>query len=300
MREKRLLSRQKLLLALLQVFGRRLPGIELQKYLFLFTEKYQTGNKSYEFVPYSYGCFSFQSYADRRRLTEVGVIAKGDDWQLTGKGNYLEQVSPENRDKLHSFHHTYKHLRGDELVRHIYRNYPYYAINSEIAADIMSQDELDTITAARPAKTRRAFFTIGYEGQSFENYLNRLLKNNIRLLCDVRKNPLSRKYGFAKSTLSETLKKLDIEYSHIPELGIVSSTRQKLKTQADYESLFKDYEASTLKQNVEALDKLEKLFMKHKRIAITCFEASHTMCHRSRVAKAMRARPGWKYPIVHI
>ncbi|WP_348602891.1 DUF488 family protein [Bartonella tribocorum] len=42
------------------------------------------------------------------------------------------------------------------------------------------------------------FFTIGYEGKSLENYLNCLLENNIKILCDVRKNPISRKYGFSK------------------------------------------------------------------------------------------------------
>ena len=32
--------------------------------------------------------------------------------------------------------------------------------------------------------------TIGYEGRSIDEYLNLLIKNNIKLLCDVRKNPI--------------------------------------------------------------------------------------------------------------
>ncbi|WP_200885350.1 DUF488 family protein [Jejuia pallidilutea] len=44
-------------------------------------------------------------------------------------------------------------------------------------------------------------FTIGYEGISLEHYLNKLIRNNIKLLCDVRKNALSMKYGFSKSQL---------------------------------------------------------------------------------------------------
>jgi hypothetical protein len=45
--------------------------------------------------------------------------------------------------------------------------------------------------------------TIGYEGRSLEAFLNLLLQNSVTLLCDVRRNPLSRKYGFSKSTLSK-------------------------------------------------------------------------------------------------
>jgi uncharacterized protein (DUF488 family) len=297
--KKSLFKRQKLLLALLQSFGGRLSNIDLQKYLFLYTETCEN-EKSYEFVPYKYGCFSFQSYADRRRFKEVGAILGDDDWHLVDGEDYISQVSKEEQKKLTLFSNKYKKLKGDKLVRHIYDNYPYYAINSEIASRIMDEDGLTAIKKARPSKRKPVFYTIGYEGQSFENYLNRLLLNNISVLCDVRKNPLSRKYGFSKSTLSETLNKLGIEYIHMPELGIISDKRQELKTQKDYDRLFDDYEATTLAQNNEALDALEVVMKKHKRVAITCFEATHCMCHRGRVAKALAERPSWEYDIVHI
>ena len=194
----------------------------------------------------------------------------------------------------------YKTIKGDNLIKHIYKNYPYYAINSQIASKLMSNNELLDIEQAVPDNENPNFFTIGYEGQSFENYLNRLIKNNIKILCDVRKNPLSRKYGFSKSTLSETLEKLNITYIHIPELGIVSEKRQELKSKKDYDRLFDEYEINTLSKNGEALDKLEKIMMKHKRVAITCFEATPCMCHRGRVAEALSNRSSWNYNITHI
>ncbi|MCZ2204432.1 DUF488 domain-containing protein [Bartonella sp. A05] len=298
--KKSLFGRQKLLLALLQAFGGRLLNTDLQKYLFLFTEMCEQ-DKSYEFVPYKYGCFSFQSYADRRRLEEVGAIVKTEDWQIAEDADdYISALSSSIQKKVIRFSEKFKNMKGNDLVRYIYKNYPYYAINSEIAPKIMSAEELIKIKQAKPDDKSYKFFTIGYEGQSFENYLNRLIKNNIKVLCDVRKNPLSRKYGFSKSTLSETLNKLGIEYIHFAELGIVSEKRQALHTQRDYDKLFDEYEHTTLAQNKKAVYKLLEIFSDKKRVAITCFEAKSCMCHRSRVARALSKHPSWKYDIVHI
>jgi len=291
--------RQKILLALIEAFGGRLSRIDLQKYLFLFSQKCQK-DPSYDFVPYQYGCFSFQSYADRRNLTEAGFLELKDDWELTEKESFLGSVRKEDRQKLETFSKYYLDKKGDDLVREVYTKYPYYAINSKIADRVLSAEELEDVEVQRPNNYENCFFTIGYEGKSFENYLNRLIQNNIKLLCDVRRNPLSRKYGFSKKTLSETLKKLGISYVHIPELGIVSEKRQELNDQADYDRLFNEYERTTLKDNTQALRELFSLFQQHKRIAITCFEATSCMCHRGRVAKAISQLPEWDYPIQHI
>lgn len=292
--------RQKLLLALLQVFGGRLPNTDLQKYLFLFTEKHQK-SKSYEFVPYKYGCFSFQSYADKKKLIDIGTIKENVRyWELADETDYLSRIATEDRKNLLPFKEKYKNIKGKNLVREIYRLYPYYAVNSEIATELMDENELERINRAKPSQTDYGFFTIGYEGKSFENYLNRLIRNNVRVLCDVRKNAVSRKYGFSGKILSETLEKIGIGYVHMPELGIVSEKRRALNSQADYDLLFNDYEISVLTENKNALEKLHGIFLKHRRIAITCFEADHIMCHRNRVAKALSQHPDWKYKIVHI
>ncbi len=292
--------RQKLLLALLQKFGGKLASIDLQKYLFLFTDTCQQ-DKSYEFVPYRFGCFSFQSYADRRKLVEFGILDGGDKWSLLpAEIDYVSMLSNSDQKKLDLFYERFKSLRGNRLVQEIYRRFPYFATRSEIAVDLMNENELQEIETEKPSQTEKTFFTIGYEGQTFENCLNRLLKNNVQVLCDVRKNPLSRKYGFSKKTLSETLAKLDIEYIHMPELGIVSDKRRELNSKADYERLFNEYEATTLKKNVDAVDQLIEILNDKRRIAIMCFEAEHCMCHRGRVAKAISKHPDCDFPIMHI
>lgn len=174
------------------------------------------------------------------------------------------------------------------------------AINSEIAARLMTEKELAAIAAKRPRDTVPVLFTIGYEGSSFEGYLNRLIKNNVRTLIDVRRNPLSRKYGFSKKTLGETVQKLGIEYVHIPELGIASEQRQELNTQADYDRLFEAYEKRELAENKDFLKRIHELLRERRRVALTCFEADVCMCHRGRVAGALAELPGWDYETRHI
>lgn len=298
-RKKSLYYRQKVLLALLEVFGGQLKKTDLQKYLFLFTQEYQE-KKSYEFVPYKFGCFSFQSIADLKKLTDIGVIKAGQDWELADKNGYSAHITNEDHENLFSFRDKYKNIKGNYLVGHVYRRYPYYAINSEIVEGLMNKRELNIIKQEKPSQTDYAFLTIGYEGKSFENYLNRLIKNNVHLLCDVRKNAFSRKYGFSKKILSKTLERIGIKYIHMPDLGIPSEKRRSLNSQADYDCIFHDYEVSTLKENKAALEELYKLFQKYRRLAITCFEANPNMCHRSRVAKAISQRSDWKYEISHI
>jgi len=288
--------RQKTLIGLLTAFGGHLPSTDFQKYLFLFTREFQQ-EPSFEFVPYRFGSFSFQSYADKRRLVEIGALADDEDWQL------IEEFSMEGLLDEAAFsrcYAKYSRLHGTKLLQHVYRRYPYYAIKSERAAKIMNDQEMSAIAAARPAAAAACFFTIGYEGSSLEGYLNRLIKNNVKTLVDVRRNPLSRKYGFSRKTLSDTVRKLGIGYVHIPELGIASEIRQELNTQADYDRLFNSYERQELKQNGKALQDLFNIFLKDQRVAITCFESNVCMCHRGRVAKAMSAFPDWKYGIHHI
>jgi len=289
--------RQKALIHLLGAFGGRLSGVDFQKYLFLYTQEYER-TPSFEFVPYRFGCFSFQSYADKRRLIEVGVLHDTDEWRL--KGAVVQSSIDLGDDLYERFRKKYAHITGDRLVQEVYRRYPYYAIHSEIAARLMTSAESDAIEAARPSASNPCLFTIGYEGSSFEGYLNRLLKHNVKTLIDVRRNPLSRKYGFSKKTLSDTTGKLGIDYIHIPELGIDSEQRQDLNTPADYARLFDRYERNELKQNADALERLRQIATTHNRVAITCFEADACMCHRGRVAKALSCLPDWSHPVKHI
>lgn len=291
--------RRKILLALLEEMGGNLQATDMQKLLFLFCEGQE--KKSYEFVPYRFGCFSFQSYADKRTLIKYGFLKETEAWDIAEKGlGHRKSLKKEDLNNLNQTFSKYSELRGNNLIREVYLNYPYYAIHSEVLNKVLSPLEVEHVEAQKPLNNSTTLFTIGYEGITQENYLNKLIRNNIKLLCDVRKNALSMKYGFSKNQLKDACERLGIAYIHIPELGIVSEKRKKLKTPTDYEKLFAEYELTTLKKESESLMKLIHLLKQYERIAITCFEACESDCHRGRVAKAIQYLPGWNYSVKHL
>lgn len=298
--------RRKILLAVLGEMGSKLSRTDMQKLLFLFCERQRENNPagrqaSYEFVPYRFGGFSFQSYADKRTLTKYGYLSDVDRWELTDKGrNFGSTLKNEDYAALQQVAARYGKMRGNPLLKEVYRNYPYYAIYSEILEKVLTPDEIKQVEAQRPKETSEAFFTIGYEGITQENYLNKLIRNNVKLLCDVRKNALSMKYGFSKNQLKDACVGVGIQYLHIPDLGIVSKKRKELNTQVDYERLFSEYERTTLREEKKSLERLLTLLKQYKRIAITCFEACETQCHRGRVANALQKMPEWDCSVKHL
>ena len=143
-------------------------------------------------------------------------------------------------------------------------------------------------------------FTIGYESLSLESYINKLIINDVRVLCDVRKNAFSQKYGFSKSQLQQACTGVGIEYIHIPELGIDSEERQDLVSQKDYDILFAKYEKTTLKTNEDYLTIILNKIQEKGRVALTCFEKSPIQCHRGRVAKRLMAIPNKKFDLKNL
>ncbi|MDR3596867.1 DUF488 domain-containing protein [Clostridium sp.] len=93
---------------------------------------------------------------------------------------------------------------------------------------------------------------------------------------------------------------LGIKYIHFPELGIASDKRIVLNTRNDYDRLFRDYEENTLRTEETVLEKLYQILLSNKRIALTCFEADHNYCHRSKTAKALSVKFENNYNIKHI
>ncbi len=282
-------ERQKRLLALLDTLGGEISNLDYQKLLFLFCYQVEE-SPTYEFVPYKFGGFSFTSYADKRRLIEQGFLVNDERiWCLTPLGRSNAAVAPQVQSKMAGFAQHYADLRGDKLVAKVYRQYPYHAINSEIAARVLAGDpaRLQAIEQARPQHHIPGICTIGYEGRSLEGYLNILIRSGVSILCDVRKNPLSRKYGFSKGTLSNACSGVGIIYMHLPELGIATEERRNLVTQADYDALFETYRSNTLPQQTVALMSIKELVAHGNYLALTCYEADARQCHRQCVAEEL-------------
>lgn len=277
--------RQRFLLVLLELTGGSLSKMDFQKLLFL--SQQETECPYYDFAPYHYGCYSFQAQSDIELLESRGWLQTvGNKIQLLEKPA-IKMVGDELAKASH-FVNKYKDYRGIRLVRYVYEHYPYYAIHSKMAKDILDNSSYEAViqTGKKLRSNKKELFTIGYEGLSFEKYINQLIFHDVRLLCDVRNNPLSRKFGFSKGMLSHLLPKLGIEYLHIPELGIRSENRNNLETESDYVQLFKAYRKS-LPQKKEILERLNGLLDQHKRMALTCFEKQHISCHRHCVSDYM-------------
>jgi uncharacterized protein (DUF488 family) len=108
------------------------------------------------------------------------------------------------------------------------------------------------------------------------------------------------KYGFSRRTLQKACEGVHIEYLHFPELGIESELRKELKTKQDYEDLFKIYDRDTLPRTLLKQDEIADLVRKYDRVALTCFEADPSFCHRSHLASAVETRCGNEFQVRHL
>ena len=291
--------RRKIILSLLQSFNNQLDKLSLQKLLFLLTR--QQENKSFHFVPYKYGCFSFQANADLSTMTKYNLVESTEkSWKKIDDTDFISELKPKDKIALKYIKTQYGSLNKDELIALTYRKFPFFAINSTIAKNILTFEEYSKVESQKPAKKSSILYTIGYEGISLEQYINKLIINDVKVLCDVRKNPLSMKYGFSKNQLKNACEGVGIEYKHIPEVGIESDKRQELNTQADYDKLFKYYKAETLTREITTQKEILSLLKEKKRIALTCFEANINQCHRKHLSESISSMEGFSYELKHI
>ncbi|HBM15025.1 MAG TPA: hypothetical protein DD381_01535 [Lentisphaeria bacterium] len=288
-------NRQKFILMFIKAADGNLSKLDFQKLLFLYHR--QCSSLFYDFIPYHYGCYSFQANADLETLQNLGWLKVGEKEITLLK--YPEkgiEVNFQQAIELKKFMSANVSLRGDELIKFVYKNHPYYAIKSRIVSSSgLNNSEIAEIKRAKSEciESDTVLFTIGYEGSSLESYINKLIQKDVRLLCDVRNNPLSRKYGFSKAPLSIILLKIGIEYIHIPELGIHSEERKNLNDVNDYKNLFEDY-ANSLQNKKMSIEKVFDLINRHKRVALTCFEKEPKHCHRYYLSRFIETEYGIK------
>jgi uncharacterized protein (DUF488 family) len=279
--------RRKIILSLLQLLGGEVEKTKFQKLLFLYSQRKL--KPEYEFVPYKYGCYSYSAKADLNTMVRRDILSENDKgYQKKDPNDYLATLKSPDKELLINTVQNYGGMSKDTLIKHTYINFPYYACKSTIAKQVLNDNLYKRVIKATPIQKEKGLFTIGYEGISLENYLNKLVKNNIKLLIDVRKNPLSMKFGFSKTLLKRYCESLGIQYLHIPEVGIDSSQRQELETQQDYDLLFEKYKDTTLKETKENQNIIIKLVEKYNRVALTCFEANVCQCHRLPLAESIK------------
>lgn len=290
--------RRKILLALIETFGGNLKRIDCQKLLLLFCQK--TGQNHYDFFPYKYGGFSFLVCKDKEILEHLGYLTRVDDFQVKDNSSQFDEIRPEDQFAMKLLAAKYGNLRGNSLIRQAYLEFPWYTYNSEILANVLNRQEIETIRRSWNKETSSCLFTIGYEGRTIDSYLDTLIANNVAILIDVRRVPNSMKYGFSKSRLQSYINRAGMEYRHIPELGVPTNMRQNLDSPEAYKMLFRHYEDEILPEQTDALKHIMNLLAEHHRIALTCVEADYSMCHRHKIVEYIARDPEFTAGIKHL
>ena len=199
----------------------------------------------------------------------------------------VSKLKPDEQVLLNKSLAKFRNYGESKIIDHVYAKHPYFSIYSKRKMTPKQEKQARQEREKVNRQSKQLLFTIGYEGESIDAYLNKLVKNNIRLLCDVRKNPLSMKYGFSKKWLISFCKSLGIAYQHFPELGIASDKRRKLQSTRNYRMLFGQYK-QTLPTMEQSLSEVKALLREHRRIALTCFEKEPAECHRHCISDYLR------------
>jgi len=273
-----MLKRQKILLQLLANSSRDISRTRLTKLAFLLSQlgKSDYLRTFYEFLPYLYGPYSFTLNHELDNLLRTNMIAFNDQDRIhltvAGREQIKNMDEPQFSIDLKLLKSEYDALGQSLFMETVYKQFPWFTVNSQ--KPLMQKTKTTTSCAN---------YTIGYQTHQVDGLLNCLLEQGIEQLIDTRLNPVSRVYGFHKSTLSSLCKKIGIAYVHVPQVGVPSSWRQELETEEAFRNLFKRYEIEILDRQKSILMELAKK-MTLKPSTLMCMELEHDHCHRSRLA----------------
>ena len=278
-----MLIRQKVILSLIDQMSGQMPNgsqgkvsrLQLVKWAFLL-EKEVKMKAFYQFVPYLYGPFSFTLYHELETLRRNGYIRffSSEDGIQRVSDVPIPPIDRVLESEISDFSKKYRSLSMEKLINRVYSDYPWFTINAK---------ESDKRTEKCP-KGKCAVYTAGYEGLHIDGFLNILLQAGIQQVIDVRCNPVSRRYGFHKSTLSNLCKRLKIQYRHVPEVGIPSESRVNLQQPSDYTRLFQNYKEKVLALQQDAVKRIAG-WVASRPSVLVCMEADPCFCHRSHLAE---------------
>lgn len=271
-------NRHKLILNIL-LFRKQETSVRALTYLALiYSLKSPQNAPIYSFIPDNNSPISVLLEHDIQHLVASNLIGQKQD-------GYFNELSSQAKNEAYSIgldtQGTLKELIGEELslseeelFNFIKEKYPYLFDHK-----------------FKVATTK--IYTTGYEGKTIDQFIVKLLSSGIKRLIDVRKNPVSRVFGFSKKTLSQTCSRVGIEYVHFPGVGIPTAERRGLKSPSDYQKLLDKYDSSIL-PNTHELQKELVTLIKESPSVLTCVEDDQSCCHRSRLAKALQKMSGMR------
>jgi uncharacterized protein (DUF488 family) len=131
-------------------------------------------------------------------------------------------------------------------------------------------------------------FTIGHSTHSIDEFIELLKHHGVKEIVDVRSVPKSRHCPqFNSDSLSESLRKADIRYTHIEKLGGLRHSRKDSINLGWRNASFRGYaDYMATPEFYDGLDALMRI-AGSRETAIMCAEAVPWRCHRSLIADAM-------------
>ena len=126
-------------------------------------------------------------------------------------------------------------------------------------------------------------FSVGYQGRSLPSLCELLVHNAVNMLIDIRERAWSNRPEFRKGALRKGLETSGISYNHLRVAGNPFRPRngQEIASSRCFE-LYKEYLTGSPEIVEEVLG-----IAKHSRIALFCYEASASDCHRGVLAAAV-------------
>jgi uncharacterized protein (DUF488 family) len=138
----------------------------------------------------------------------------------------------------------------------------------------------------------RRLWTIGYEGKTFEEFLERLVAAGIQLVIDVRAVAASRRPGFSKTALAAGLRENGIDYLQLRDLGTPKAGRDSARRGriAEMRSIY-----GLHLETPEAELAMEQALaaVAGRPAALLCYEAEAECCHRAMVAERLVGHGGF-------
>lgn len=140
--------------------------------------------------------------------------------------------------------------------------------------------------------------TVGYQGLLAEELLALVAMNRVEVVVDVRETPQSRKAGFSRRRLEESLTAAGLQYVHVRELGNPAKWRRDLSLGLDFSQFAKRFQRLL----DEKCSTLEEVYVEiaGKKACLLCFEEDPKTCHRSIVAERIRSMHPDNVKVEHI
>jgi len=164
-------------------------------------------------------------------------------------------------------------------------------------------ERLELVDLAAPAGSEATMGlwvgSIGYElYKDHVAFARHVQAAGVEQLIDVRELPISRRRGYAKSALAQSMADVGVEYIHMRALGNPKIIRDLYKS-GRVEEGRRRYEEHLLGEQRGALDGLVPLLCE-KRSALMCVEHDPAACHRTVIIDALRRELGLALDVAEI